>query len=63
MALRVLLLLLSLIILANIIILAVSFIFNVNLYKKHGKAILNGFGLLFLVVVLTFTVLAVLGLV
>lgn len=63
MALRVLLLLLSLTILANIVILAVSFIFNVNLYKKHGKAILNGFGLLTLVIVITYTVLAVIGLV
>lgn len=63
MALRVLLLLLSLTILANIIILAVSFIFNVNLYKKHGKAILNGFGLFILLIVITYTVLAVIGLI
>ena len=63
MALRVLLILLSLTILANIVILAVSFIFNVNLYKKHGKAILNGFGILALVIVITYTILAVLGLV
>lgn len=63
MALRILLLLLSLTILANIIILAVSFIFNVNLYKKHGKAILNGFGLFILLIVITYTVLAVIGLI
>lgn len=63
MAVRVLLLLLSLTILANIIILAVSVIFNVNLYKKHGKAILNGFGLFVLAIVITYTVLAVLGLI
>lgn len=63
MAVRVLLLLLSLTILANIIILAVSIIFNVNLYKKHGKAILNGFGLFVLLIVVTYAVLAVLGLI
>ena len=63
MALRVLLILLSLTILANIVILAVSFIFNVNLYQKHGKAILNGFGILALVIVIIYTILAVLGLV
>ena len=63
MALRVLLILLSLTILANIVILAVSFIFNVNLYQNHGKAILNGFGILALVIVITYTILAVLGLV
>ena len=63
MALRVLLILLSLTILANIVILAVSFIFNVNLYQTHGKAIVNGFGILALVIVITYTILAVLGLV
>lgn len=63
MAIRVLLLLLLITILANIIILAVSFIFNVNLYKKHGKAILNGFGIFILLIVVTYTILAVLGLV
>lgn len=63
MALRVLLLLLSLTILANIIILVVSLIFNENLYKKHGKAILNGFGLFVLLIVVTYTILAVMGLI
>ncbi len=63
MALRVLLLLLSLTILANIIILAVSFIFNVNLYKTHGKAILNGFGIFALTVAVVYAILAIVGLV
>lgn len=63
MVIRVLLLLLSLIILVNIIILLFSFIFNVNLYQKHGKAILNGFGIFFLIIVITYIVLALIGLV
>lgn len=63
MAVRVLMLLLALIISVNIIILLVSFICNVNLYKTHGKAILNGFGILILMIVTIYITLALLGLV
>lgn len=63
MAIRILFLLLSLIILANIIIIICSYIFGVNLYKKHGKAILSGFGILALLIACTYVVLGVLGLV
>ena len=63
MAIRILLLLLSLTVLVNIIILLVSFIFNVNLYKKHGKIILNSFGVFYLLVVITYTILAIIGLI
>lgn len=63
MAIRVLFLLLSLVIIANIIIIICSYIFNVNLYQKHGKAILNGFGILAIFIVAVYVVLALLGLV
>ena len=62
MAIRVLLLLLCIIICVNIIITLVSFIFGENLYKKHGKAIMNGFGLLILLVVLGYIIASILGL-
>jgi len=63
MAIRILLLLLSLTILINIIILLVSFLFNFNLYKKHGKIILNIFGVFFLTIVIVYAILAVIGLI
>ena len=63
MAIRVLFLLLSLVIITNIIIIVCSYIFNVNLYQKHGKAILTGFGVLALLIITVYVVLAVLGLV
>lgn len=63
MAIRVLFLLLSLVIITNIIIIVCSFIFNVNLYEKHGKAILNGFGILAIFIVAIYVTLAILGLV
>lgn len=63
MAIRVLFLLLSLVIVTNIIIIVCSYIFNVNLYQKHGKAILSGFGILAVFIVAVYIVLAVLGLV
>ncbi len=63
MALRVLLLLLALVIVTNIIIIICSYLFNVNLYDKHGKAILGGFGILAIFIVAVYVVLAILGLV
>lgn len=63
MAIRVLFLLLSLVIITNIVIIVCSYIFNVNLYQKHGKAILGGFGILAIFIVAVYVVLALLGLV
>lgn len=63
MAVRILMLLLSLVIASNIIIMLVSFICGVNLYKKHGKAILNGYGIFILLIVIIYIILAILGLV
>ncbi|MEE3348622.1 MAG: hypothetical protein VZR09_01145 [Candidatus Gastranaerophilaceae bacterium] len=62
MAIRVLMLLLSIFICTNIIIILVSFIFGENLYQKHGKAIMNGFGLLILLVVIGYVLASVFGL-
>lgn len=63
MAIRILLLLLALVIVTNIIIIICSYIFGVNLYQKHGKAILSGFGILAIFIVAVYIVLAILGLV
>ncbi len=63
MAIRVLLLLLSIIISVNLIIIIVSFLFNVNLYKKHGKAIMNGFLFLVLVIVAGYIIASFAGLI
>lgn len=63
MAIRVLFLLLSLVIITNIVIIVCSYIFNVNLYEKHGKAILGGFGILAVLIVVVYVILAILGLV
>ncbi len=62
MAIRILLLLLSMIICTNIVIILVSFIFGENMYKKHGDAILKGFGLLILFIVLGYVIASVAGL-
>ncbi len=61
MAIRVLLLLLALVIITNIIIIICSYLFNVNLYEKHRKAILSGYGILAILIVAVYVVLAILG--
>lgn len=63
MAIRVLLLLLALVIITNIIIIICSYLFNVNLYEKHGKVILGGFGILAIFIVAVYVMLAIMGLV
>lgn len=62
MAIRVLLLLLSVIISVNLVIIIVSYLCNVNMYQKYGRAILNGFGVLILLVVVVYLILSILGL-
>lgn len=62
MAVRILMLLLSIIIATNLVIMLVSFICGVNLYKKHGKVILNCFGIFILLIVIIYITLAILGL-
>lgn len=62
MAIRILLLLLSVVISVNLIIIIVSYLCNVNMYQKYGRAILGGFCILILLVVITYIVLSILGL-
>lgn len=62
MAIRVLLFLFTLFLLSNIIITLVSVICGVNLYKKHGNAILKGYGIFILFIVAVYVVMALLGL-
>ena len=62
MVVRILLLFLALIVLVNICIITLSYIFQENLYKKYGKQILIGFcSFVFMVAVLYVTI-ALLGL-
>jgi len=62
MAVRILIFLLAFVVITNLIISLVGLIFGVNLYKTYGKAILIGYAGFALVVMITFIVMAVLGL-
>ena len=62
MAIRILLFLASLFLLSNIVIILVSLICGVNLYKKHGSAIIKGYGIFILFIVAAYVVMALLGL-
>lgn len=62
MAIRVLLFLFTLFLLSNIVITLISVICGVNLYKKHGGAILKGYGIFILFIVAVYVVMALLGL-
>lgn len=63
MAIRVLLLLFSLLILTNIVILIVSMICGVNLYKKHGVIMSKIMGFFVLFFVCLYVLLAIIGLI
>ncbi len=63
MAIRVLMLLLGLIVAVNIILISVSLITKVNLYKEYGKQIVGFFVTLAVFVVLAYTAFAIYGLV
>ncbi len=63
MAIRVLMLLLGLIVAVNIILISVSLITKVNLYKEYGKQIVGFFVVLALFVVVAYTAFAIYGLV
>ena len=63
MAIRVLMLIFSLVIAANLVIILVSFLCNVNLYQKHGKAITNCHLAFILLIIIIYITLAILGLV
>ena len=62
MAVRILIFLLAFVVITNLIISLVGLIFGVNLYKVYGKAILIGYAGFALVVMVTFIVMAILGL-
>ena len=62
MAIRVLIFIMAFVILTNLVISLVGLIFNVNMYKTYGKAILIGYAGFGLVVVVTFIIMAILGL-
>lgn len=63
MAIRVLMLLVGLIVAVNIILISVSLITKVNLYKEYGKQIVGFFVVLAMFVVLAYAAFAIYGLV
>ena len=54
-------LLLSFILVCNLLIVLLSVLMNVNIYKKYGKQILKGFVVFILMVVAFYTTLALIG--
>ncbi len=63
MAIRVLMLLVGLIVAVNIILISVSLITKVNLYKEYGKQIVGFFVALAMFVVLAYAAFAIYGLI
>ena len=61
MVIRILLMLIGFSILVNLVLMSVGLIMNVNLYKTHGKQILNFFIGVGLFVVAVYTILALIG--
>ena len=62
MAIRVLLILLSIIIVINVIILLLSAITGKNIYSAYGKQILKGFCIFLLLIIAFYVALSLLGL-
>lgn len=62
MAVRILIFLLAFVVITNLVISLVGLIFGVNMYKKFAKEILIGYAGFALIVVITFIVMAILGL-
>ena len=62
MAIRVLLILLSIIIVSNAIILLLSAITGKNIYKDYGKQIVKGFAIFFLFITALYIALSLIGL-
>lgn len=62
MAVRILIFLLAFVVITNLIISLVGLIFGVNMYKQYGKQILIGYAGFGLIVMITFIVMAILGL-
>ena len=61
MPLRILFLLLSFVIFTNLIILLMSLILNKNLYKTHGKLIVNCYGIFTLILIVMYFILSFAG--
>lgn len=61
MPLRILFLLLAFVIFTNLIIMLLSLIFNKNLYKTHGKLIVNCYGIFALILVVFYIILSFAG--
>ena len=61
MVIKILLLILSFLVVTNIALVAISAIFNVNLYKKYGRIIVIFYGALFLFMGAVYLIYSMLG--
>ncbi|MCQ2958279.1 MAG: hypothetical protein MJ180_05195 [Candidatus Gastranaerophilales bacterium] len=63
MAVRILLILIAILLIANLVILLTGYLFKVNMYKEHGRFLLIALCSFVLLIVAAYVVLALLGLV
>ena len=61
MPIRILFLLLAFVIFTNLVLMLLSTILNQNLYKTHGKLILNCYGIFALILVVVYFALSIAG--
>lgn len=61
MPLRILFILLAFLIFTNLVIMLVSLVMNTNLYKTHGKLILNCYGIFALIIIVIYFLLPTIG--
>lgn len=61
MPLRILLIILAFLLFTNLLFLIVSFLLNTNIYKTHGKLILNFYGICALFIVILYFLLPILN--
>ena len=61
MVIKILLLLLSFLVVTNIVLVLISVIFNVNLYKKYGRIIVLFYGALILFLAAVYLIFSTLG--
>lgn len=61
MPIRILFLIIGFLVITNLVILLLNLIFGKNLYKTHGKVIINGYGICALIIVVLYVVLSLVG--
>ena len=61
MPIRILFLIIGFLVITNLVILLLNLIFGKNLYKTHGKLIINSYGICALIIVLLYVILSFAG--